>query len=228
MRRTSAAARVVLVSFLAVFAACPLMGCFEEPADRLVLAFYYPWYRSPDYSGYWSHWNGAGHDPETFVEPGRRDVASIHYPVEGAYDSLDPDLIRQHIAWSEQAGIDGWIVSWWGQPGVGEDPVSTILDVVEAEETGLKISVYYETIPGCSDYFCPEVPFEDKQASAIDDLNYILDTYGPRPGFLSKDGSPVVFVYIRPITQAWLIWPSVIRRVKSERAMFISGDLYQG
>lgn len=212
-----------LLGFAAVglMAACTPPG---QPPDPLVLAFYYPWYRSPEFSGTWDHWDGAGHDPDTFVEPGRRDIASTDYPVLGAYDSLDPEIIRAHIAWSEQAGLDGWIVSWWGQPSRGEDPVSAILDVVEAEGADLRISIYYETIPGCSDYFCPGVSFEEKRDAAIEDLNYVLDHYGSRPGFLRVNGEPVVFVYIRPISQAWLIWPSVIHTIKAEWTMFISGD----
>jgi len=49
------------------------------------------------------------------IAPANKDISeSRHYPLDGAYDSHDPALIDRHCRWAKQAGIDAWIVSWWG------------------------------------------------------------------------------------------------------------------
>ena len=93
-------------------------GAAEVP--KQVLAFYYPWYGSQEFSGRWIHWEN--------VEPEKKAIgSSTHYPVIGAYDSTDPELIDRHMRQMAEVGIDGVIASWWGprgpagQPGAGED-----------------------------------------------------------------------------------------------------------
>jgi glycosyl hydrolase family 71 len=38
--------------------------------------------------------------------------AKVDHPLLGDYSSDDTDVMRQHIAWAKEAGIDGFIVSW--------------------------------------------------------------------------------------------------------------------
>jgi len=188
-----------------------------------VLAFYYPWYRTPFYSGYWWHWNGDGHDPEEFVEPGRRDIAAIHYPASGVYDSLDSDTLARHVSDSLDAGIDGWIVSWWGQGDVG---LATVLDHLEERGSSMKVAAYYEIVPGCGgqDYLCMDVPSAQKIRAVTDDLLYILDNFGDHPNYLKVGGRPVVFVYTRAIAQAYFQWETIISDVRAVCSFYISGD----
>ena len=54
-----------------------------------VLAYYYIWF-----------------DPQSW------DRAKSDYPTLGRYSSDDPAIMRQHIQWAKDAGIDGFIVSW--------------------------------------------------------------------------------------------------------------------
>ena len=73
---------LIVISFFVI-------ACKDGPAiEKKVLAFYYPWYRAPDFTGSWEHWDSEGHNPDTFVTQDRRDIASINYPMLGAYDSL--------------------------------------------------------------------------------------------------------------------------------------------
>ena len=111
----------------------------DTSMEKQVLAFYYPWYRNPDYTGYWSHWNSEGHDPDQFVSPGRRDIASKNYPVLDAYDSLDPAVIDLHIQQSLDAGIDAWIISWWGNT----EDIAAVLDRINALQSPLKVTAYF-------------------------------------------------------------------------------------
>lgn len=77
---------------------------------KKVFAFYYPWYGNPTGPGKrWVHWN-----------PYSLNHNATHTPVAGYYDSQDPSIIRRHINEAKAAGIDGFIVSWWGN-GTFED-----------------------------------------------------------------------------------------------------------
>ena len=44
--------------------------------------------------------------------------AKIDYPLLGRYSSDERDVMRQHIEWAKQAGIDGFIVSWKSTPAL--------------------------------------------------------------------------------------------------------------
>ena len=62
------------------------------PPDPL-FAYYYIWFNA-------SSWNRA----------------KIDYPLLGRYSSDDRGVMRAHVAWAKQAGIDGFIVSWKSTP----------------------------------------------------------------------------------------------------------------
>lgn len=139
-----------------------------------VFAFYYPWYGNPiGPSGESFHWEGVTND----------DIYnSDNYPLLGPYDSHDPDVIRAHVKMAKQAGIDGFIVSWWG-PGTFEDrAMDNILGV--AKEEGFSVSIYYETVR--------ELTLEDM----IGELTYFTSNYCDHPAFLRENDEPVIFVYV--------------------------------
>lgn len=207
-------------ALIALLAAIAFAADFTTP---YVLAFYYSWYRTPFYSGFWAHWNGSGHNPDEFVEPGRRDIPAAHYPASDVYDSLDPETIARQIEESKEAGINGWIVSWWGKSDNG---VPTILEYLSKNPSDIKISIYYEIVPGCggSDYLCSGVPSVEKIRAVEDDLLYIIDNFGSHPNFLKFGSRPVIFVYTRAIAQAYFVWHRIISDLRSLRAFYISGD----
>ena len=169
---------------------------------RKVLAFYYPWYGNPDVdggSGQRSHWSG--------VDQGAGQIASsTQYPSLGPYDSHDPKLIGQHCAWAKQAGVDGFIVSWWGKGSFSDRAMERILD--GCKDAQLSVTIYYETVPRP----------KDAQAAAQDVL-YLLNRYGDHPAWLCVDGKPVVFVYGRAVGELGLIaWSSAISQVNRQYA----------
>ena len=161
---------------------------------KLVLAFYYPWYGNPDVSGRWIHWSG--------VDLEKKEIASsTHYPKLGPYDSHDPKVCDQHARWAKENGVDGFIVSWWGQGDFSDEAMKPILEA--AQKHGLKITIYYETVP------------EGKAERAVDDLLYILSRYADHPAWLKVDGKPVIFIYGRTIGQIGLEgWREVIRSLR--------------
>ncbi len=141
-----------------------------------VLSFYYPWYASPHgSSGRWAHWTGV-------TEDSLFDAA--HYPLHGAYDSNDENVIRSHIAIAKQAGIDAFIVSWWGIRSYEEKPVDEILEL--AEQMDLNITFYYESVRDLT------------KNEIVNELTYLFESFSDHPAFLRASGKPVVFVYAVP------------------------------
>ena len=55
------------------------------------------------------------HDPRREIAPGRRDLGSTHVPAGGPYDSRDPAVLQAQLAGARAAGLDGFLVSWWGR-----------------------------------------------------------------------------------------------------------------
>lgn len=174
----------------------------------LVLTFYYPWYGNPEVaggSGRWSHWQDV--DPQA-----KKIGTSTHYPVLGAYDSHEPNTIRQHCQWSVEANIHGWIVSWWGHGHFTDQALQRILETVCP---ALQITVYYETVPN------PKTP-----ASAAADIVRLLRKYGDHPRWLRVNGKPVVFIYGRAVGEIGVKgWQEVIGLVEKD---YPGGAFFQG
>lgn len=143
----------------------------------MVHAVYYPWYGTPEGpSSSWSHWSN--------VTPSDS-AGSAHFPVLGAYDSLDAAIARAHIRMAVEAGLDGFLCSWWG-PGTREDiALGLLLD--EAERLGFTVGVYYESVRGGLDALTAD--------DMADELSYLVERYAEEPGLLRVDGAPVVFVF---------------------------------
>lgn len=143
-----------------------------RPAEKQALAFYYPWYGSPNGpSGRWVHW-----------DPGRRH-ASRHTPVLGFYDSQDERVLSRHLEWAREAGLDGFVVSWWG-PGSFEDRVFRKL-VRVAGRCDFRVTAYLERA--------------DRPPSIREQVAYLLREYGDAPSWLRVRGRPVLFAYARVV-----------------------------
>jgi glycoprotein endo-alpha-1,2-mannosidase len=124
--------------------------------------FYYPWYGNPTTSGEWIHWNQNGHTPPA-------DIASSFYPVLGAYDSLDPAIVDQHMAWIAQAGAGVVVTSWWGQHSREDSAVPVVLDRAAAH--GLAVAFHLE-------------PYTGRTATTFfSDVQYLNSMYGSHPAF---------------------------------------------
>lgn len=160
---------------------------------KQVLAFYYGWYGNPQVSQNWSHWKN--------VDVGRKHIdESTHYPALGPYDSHDRNVVEKHVRQAKEIGLTGFIVSWWAKGDFHDRGLPLMLDT--AQKHGLKITIYYETVP----------PRDHPSVSgAVEDLGYIVDTYGKHPAWLKVDGKPVIFVYGRAVGQLHLEgWREVI------------------
>ena len=191
---------VILIALL-VGAASPA----REP--KQVLSFYYGWYCNPQTSGKWVHWKDVD-------EAAKKIASSTNFPKLGAYDSHDPKVVEQHCRWAKQAGLTGFIMTWWVQGDFHDQGLPLMLDT--AGKHGLKITIYYETVPPRD---------SPKPEGAVGDLVYILDRYGKHPAWLKVNGKPVVFIYGRAIGQIKLDgWKQVIEQVNRRHPAVFIGD----
>ncbi len=175
-------------------------ACWAAEVPRQVLAFYYPWYGTadgPGGAGKTVHWGR--------IDAANRDIeASTNYPQLGAYDSHDPNLIEQHCRWAKEAGIDGFIVSWWGHNHYTDRAMPLILE--GCNRHGLTACTYYETVPR------PRTP-----RSAAVDIVKVLSRYGQHAAHLRVNDKPVVFIYGRALQELGLTeWLKAVEMINAE------------
>ncbi|MGO9121841.1 MAG: endo-1,3-alpha-glucanase family glycosylhydrolase [Desulfomonilaceae bacterium] len=91
------------------------------PNQRMLWAFYYPWYRLPNWTS-----------------PRLKDHPVVSY----ASSSLH-DIMRQ-IKQAQGAGIDGFISSWWGPGSYVDQNLKILLEA--AKQKGFRIAIYFETL----------------------------------------------------------------------------------
>ncbi|MEK7405329.1 MAG: glycoside hydrolase family 99-like domain-containing protein [Acidobacteriota bacterium] len=92
-------------------------------SQRMVWAFYYPWYRAGDWSS-----NQLKDRPAT------------------RYSSNDPAAMARHITEAQSAGIDGFISSWWGPGHYTDQNLKLLLE--QAREKHFAVTIYFETLTG--------------------------------------------------------------------------------
>jgi hypothetical protein len=125
-------------------------GAVSQPANPVpVLAYYYIWFDS-------TSWQRAKTD----------------YPQLGRYSSDDRTVMRQHIQWAKQAGIQGFIVSWKSTDVLNRrlDQLATL-----AEDENFKLAVIYQGL----DFNRNPLP-ADRVAA---DLDYFTQHFTGRKAF---------------------------------------------
>jgi hypothetical protein len=134
-----------------------------QSEERLVLAFYYAWYDENTWS--------PDQAPDAPVQP---------------YRSRDRATIERHVAQAQAAGIDAFVVSWWGpreENNQTETNLRALLDVAQAR--GFYVTVDFELTS----------PFYAGPADVVAALRYLLATHAQHPAFLRYGGRPVVFFW---------------------------------
>ncbi len=180
-----------------------------DQKNHHVLAFYYGWYGNPAVSGEWRHRKDVD-------LAGERIANLAHFPAFGPYDSHDPAVVDRQAALARDAGLTGFIASWWGQDSFEDKGILLLL--AAAGRHGLAVSAYYEKIAG-----------DDAAArarAAVADLDYLLRRYGGDKAWLKIDGKPVIFIYGRALAQLpaseWRGVLAQVRRDNPSGAVFIA------
>ncbi len=126
----------------------------------LVLAFYYNWY-----------------DENTWKPDRVPDLPAAPYV------SRDPGAMARQIAQAHGAGIDAFVVSWWGAGNPTDDNLKVMLD--QARTANFRVAVDFELTS----------PFYNSKQDAINSLKNLLATHAQHPAYLRVDGKPVIFFW---------------------------------
>ncbi len=226
-------------------------GKMMEPAPFPIFAFYYPWYQNPEVSGQWGHWRiilseeqmeMMKQDSEKAKKlefllnnpeyrhalgiflPDEMDYSALddyglplyrgkNHPTIGLYDSSDPLVIQGHLRLAARAGITAFIVSWWGRDDFSNQVLKTMLSTAAKINSPVFLTVYYEQTPAL------------RKEETIEDLLYILKTYGDEEKFLRREGKPVIFIYGRAMNQFNAQeWAEILKAVKSQKDAYFFAD----
>jgi hypothetical protein len=115
------------------------IGAQPAGTGPTVAIFYYTWYGTPARDGAWQHWDQAGARPPA-------QIASVFYPVRGAYSSTDPAVVATQMQEIADAGVDTVIVSWWGPGSVEAARFRPVAQA--ARRAGLRVAAHLEPWPG--------------------------------------------------------------------------------
>ena len=151
---TSVRAGLMVLAVLLIglmFVGAPRLAAAADPSASPipVLAYYYIWFDEASW-----------------------DRAKIDYPVLGRYSSDDRDVMRQHVLWAKDAGIDGFIVSWKSTL-VLDRRLEQLIEV--AREESFKLSIIYQGL----DFDRKPLPIERIAA----DIDHFIETYAADPVF---------------------------------------------
>ena len=153
--------------------------------QKMIWAFYYPWYEIP--------W-------DTTILSDR--------PAGGYYNSDDPAAIARHVNQAKQAGVDGFLSSWWGPGSFTDRNLEPLLSLAAAES--FKVMINFELLTTDADG--NTVPREKTEIIAW--LKYAITKYGNHPAYMRLDGKPV-FVMWASHTVPASTWREILEILRS-------------
>jgi uncharacterized protein YraI len=132
-------------------------------SDPLVLAFYYTWFDD-------NTWNSG----TLSDQPAER------------YVSADRGAMGRHIDQAKAAGIDAFIVAWYGPNGDSNQTEANLRALLEeAAARNFRIGILFET----------DSPFLGSAGSIQGALQHALSVHAAQPAYLRADGKPVIFFW---------------------------------
>jgi len=106
------------------------------------------------------------------------------YPAIGAYDSRDPGVAGTQIDQAKSAGIDAFVVSWFGLED-GVTTTNTLNNMLDrAGERGFQVGA-------AVDIFSSE--FNRSRDALVNSLNWLVYDRSNHPAYLRYNGKPVIF-----------------------------------
>jgi len=134
--------RLVLVITLTIaFSCCTFLvrssSGFTQDDDIEIGLYYYVWYDE----GYGNrHWNSTplGENTSSLL------WNVVDTPILGFYNSQNTTVIKQHLEWFKELGIDFLIISWWGMNSYEDNSTKTIFSIVEQDDYLIEIAIMVE------------------------------------------------------------------------------------
>ena len=127
----------------------------QSARPPLVLAFYYNWY-----------------DENTWNLNRVPDLPVVKYA------SRDPNIMSYHIQQAKGAGIDAFVVSWWGAGNQTDDNFKVMLNL--ARQANFQVAVDFEV----------NSPFYRSKYDVVQSLKYLMSTYINHPAYLNAIATP--------------------------------------
>jgi len=160
--------RTIVILLLA-----PLATLYAADNKPSLWTVYYAWYQTGGKSSMWT-------------VDGTTKPRSKAQPLIGYYDSDNPDVVHWHVRLAKAAGIEAFLVSWWGGANIsGAVFEKTILPV--AAEEKFKVAM-------C----CELAQFHHDVNALARDMAGVLKRVKDNPAYLYMDGKPVVYLYQVP------------------------------
>ena len=160
MRFSKHAARLVVAGFVVATAylpgAAPAPMALAYNESRPVLAYYYAWWDPANFGS-------------TLFQPGQ------------AYNSDDQSVIQQHVQEAQTAGIDGFVMSWYGNGDRTDSNLAHLLDI--AQKTGFRATIHFET------------PHFWNVDDVVAQLKAFYDKRINHPALVRYQGRPVIFFW---------------------------------
>ena len=174
--------------------------------DIDVLCHYMTWFSRAEVDGEtrYEHWgwqgNGPHHDPRQ-ITGSWRDIASVDYPRIGPYDSNDPDVIDYHILTAQAAGIQCFVVDWYGPDSHVNKSLLSLMD--RAAALHFNVAICYEE-KTCFPDWNQITTRQEAVDKALKDFTYLRETILTHPAYWHKNDQPAVFVF-----NGWGDWPGL-------------------
>ena len=169
---------VALSAALMLSTLVPVRAAENRPA---LWAVYYAWYETG--IGPHDRWRMWCDDQTKTASPKPNSKAQ---PLIGYYDSDDPKVVRWHIRLAKAAGIDAFLVSWWGGANISGQAFEKVILPVAAEEN-FKVAV-------CSEL----AQFHHDVKVLTGQMSDVLQKTKDSPAYLRVDGKPLVYLYQVP------------------------------
>jgi uncharacterized protein YgiM (DUF1202 family) len=170
---------LLLPGVIPLYAAPLAAPLAQSSSDPVVLAFYYPWF-----------------DQNTWTYDTLSDL-----PAE-PYVSTDRGVMGRQIDQAKRAGIDAFLVAWYGPGDNNQTETNLAAMLEEANARGFKIGVLFETTS----------PFFGGAGDVTAALQHLQATHFNSPAFLRVDGRPVVFFW-RPTLYGVDTWRGIRSQV---------------
>lgn len=175
-----------VVSMLFSQAVCFAAGL--DPEKPLLFANYYVWYHNGKHPRWsWAGWTRPEAKRNALAlqkqHAGEPPLSSAAYPLIGLYDSADPEIAEWHVKLAQAAGIDAFLVSWWGSHLGRHQNIDRGIRYA-AEKHGFKFALFDERAQFHSDW-------EWYKEAAVQ----ALTRYKHSASYLRISGNPVFYLY---------------------------------
>jgi hypothetical protein len=189
---------IVVVLFATTLASNIGPEALAANESRPVLAYYYAWW-----------------DPANFAQ-------TMYQPTQ-AYNSDDVTIIQQHVQEAQSAGIDGFVMSWYGNGDRTDSNFGHLLDI--AQKSGFRATIHFETghMWGVADVVAQLQAFYANRITS--------------PAILRYQGRPVIFFWQSGLYDN-ATWDAIRAQVDPERSAvwiadgdqfgILSGDAWDG